>query len=186
MVATERVRWTTEDLELLPDNGTRYEIIDGELYMTHAPHWQHQKTCLRIARYLDEWSMRSGLGEVVEGAGVLFGTTNDVIPDVVWVSKERFATLLDESGHLTGAPDLVVEVLSAGGTNEKRDRQVKLKLYSVQGVLEYWIADWRQQKIEIYRRENAILKLVATLFPEDAITSPLLPEFSCSVNLFFA
>ncbi|OKH12497.1 Uma2 family endonuclease [[Limnothrix rosea] IAM M-220] len=185
MVSTERVRWTTEDLELLPDNGTRYEIVDGDLHITCAPHWNHQKTCIRIGRYLDEWSAKTQAGEVAAGAGVLFDSSDDVIPDVVWISREKLATLLDDAGHLTGAPELVVEVLSAGTTNEKRDRQAKLKLYSVQGVLEYWIADWRQQKVEIYRRENAVLKLTATLFAEDKITSPLLPEFQCLVSRFF-
>ncbi len=185
MVATERVRWTTEDLELLPDNGTRYEIVDGDLHMTRAPHWNHQKTCNNVAAELRSWSLNSDLGEVAAGAGVLFDSSDDVIPDVIWISREKLATLLDDAGHLTGAPELVVEVLSAGATNEKRDRQAKLKLYSVQGVLEYWIADWRQKKAEVYRRENAVLKLTATLFAEDTITSPLLPEFACLVERFF-
>jgi len=49
----ERLRWTTEDLELLPDNGNRYEIIDGELFVTRAPHWMHQKVCGRTFSGLD-------------------------------------------------------------------------------------------------------------------------------------
>lgn len=193
MVATDRVRWTVDDLALLPSEKTRYEVIAGDLYMTHAPHWNHQKTCMRIARYLDEWSMQSGLGEVVDGAGVIFSEEDAVIPDVVWVSKVRLKKLLDESGHLTGAPDLAIEVLSAGIDevlsagidNEKRDRQVKLKLYSIQGVQEYWIADWRQKKIEVYRRDNAVLRLKETLFVQDSISSPLLPDFNCAVERFF-
>lgn len=52
--ATERVRWTTADLELLPDNGNRYEIIDGELLVTRVPHWSHQRTCGRIFSILDK------------------------------------------------------------------------------------------------------------------------------------
>lgn len=185
MVTTKHLRWTSVDLELLPENGKRYEIIDGELFMTRAPHWKHQKACLRVARYLDEWSMATGAGEVVEGPGILFADADDVIPDVVWLSKAKLETLLDEAGHLTGAPDLVVEVLSAGTSNEQRDRQAKLKLYSNQGVYEYWIVDWRKQTVEIYRRENAALALVATLFTEDQLTSPLLPDFTCPVNSLF-
>lgn len=46
---TDGVRWTTTDINLLPENeGTRYEIIDGELFMTRAPHWKHQRTCFNI------------------------------------------------------------------------------------------------------------------------------------------
>jgi Uma2 family endonuclease len=185
MVATDRVRWTVDDLALLPSEKTRYEVIAGDLYMTRAPHWNHQKTCMRIARYLDEWSMQSGLGEVVDGAGVIFSEENAVIPDVVWVNKSCLNEMLDESGHLTGAPDLAIEVLSSGTDNEKRDRQVKLKLYSIQGVQEYWIADWRQKKIEVYRRDNAVLRLQETLFVQDSISSPLLPDFNCAIEQFF-
>ncbi|KAB8320309.1 Uma2 family endonuclease [Tolypothrix campylonemoides VB511288] len=184
--ASEGVRWTTTDLDLLPENeGTRYEIIDGELFMTRAPHWKHQRTCGRIFRELDFWSEFSGLGEASITAGVLFSESDNVIPDVVWASNERLAILLDEAGHLTGAPELVIEVLSPGVENERRDREAKLKLYASRGVQEYWIADWRLQQVEVYRRENATLRLIATLLANDEITSPLLPGFSCSVARFF-
>jgi Uma2 family endonuclease len=182
----EGVRWTSTDLELLPDNGNRYEIINGELFVTRAPHWKHQKACTRIANVLDSWSLSTGLGETVMTPGIIFTNADNVIPDVVWVSKERLATLLDDSGHLTGAPELVIEVLSAGGDNERRDKEVKLKLYASRGVQEYWIIDWRLQQIEVYRRERATLILVETLFAHDELTSPLLSGFSCVVECVFS
>ena len=177
----ERVRWTTADLELLPDNGNRYEIIDGELFVTRAPHWKHQQTCGRIYAAVDAWSQSTGLGEATISPGIIFSDADNVIPDVVWASKERLAVLLDEAGHLTAAPELIVEVLSAGVEQERRDREAKLKLYSVRGVQEYWLVDWRKQQVEVYRREKATLRLIATLFSQDELTSPLLPGFSCSV-----
>ena len=182
----EGVRWTSTDLELLPDNGNRYEIINGELFVTRAPHWKHQKACTRIANVLDSWSLSTGLGETVITPGIIFTNADNVIPDVVWVSKERLATLLDDSGHLTGAPELVIEVLSAGGDNERRDKEVKLKLYASRGVQEYWIIDWRLQQIEVYRRERATLILIETLFAHDELTSPLLPDFSCVIESVFS
>lgn len=184
--ATDRVRWTTADLELLPDSGNRYELIDGELIVTRAPHWNHQRTCGRIFTALDDWSLSAGLGQAAIGPGMIFTDADNVIPDVVWASRERLATVLDDDGHLTGAPELVVEVLSFGGDNERRDREAKLKLYSARGAQEYWIADWRRQQIEIYRREQATLKLAATLFVNDDLTSPVLPGFSCPVARIFA
>ncbi|MBW4630595.1 MAG: Uma2 family endonuclease [Iphinoe sp. HA4291-MV1] len=184
--ATEGVRWTTTDLNFLPENeGTRYEIIDGELFMTRVPHWKHQRACGQIFRELDSWSESSGLGEASITAGVLFSESDNVIPDVVWASNERLAVLLDEAGHLTGAPELVVEVLSPGVENERRDREAKLKLYASRGVQEYWIADWRLQQVEVYRRENASLRLMVTLLANDELSSPLLPGFGCSVGRFF-
>jgi Uma2 family endonuclease len=104
---------------------------------------------------------------------------------VVWISNQRLATLLDNDGHLTGAPELVIEVLSAGGENERRDKEVKLKLYASRGVQEYWIIDWRLQQVEIYQREKATLILVKTLFTNDELTSPLFPNFVCIVGSLF-
>lgn len=183
---TDRVIWTTADLELFPDNGNRYEIIDGELFVTRAPHWKHQKACVRISTALDNWSQTTKRGEVAIAPGIIFSDTNNVIPDVVWTSNERLAVLLDEAGHLTAAPELIVEVLSAGSENEKRDKELKLKLYSARGVREYWIVDWRKQQVEVYQREQAVLNLVATLMREDELNSPLLPNFSCAIAQLFA
>jgi len=183
--SSSQVKWTSADLELLPEDGKRYEIIDGELFVTRAPHWQHQNTCINFCIVLKAWSKSTDLGYVVMGAGVIFGDNDDVIPDVVWVSKARYNSLIDQAGHLLGAPELVIEVLSAGKENERRDREVKLKLYSSRGVLEYWIGDWRTQQIEVYRRENGVLKLQMTLYATDSLTSPLLPDFSCPLAQIF-
>lgn len=153
--------------------------------MAKAPHWYHQRVCGRIFHELDQWSQTSGLGEASITPGILFGETDNVVPDVVWISKERLGVLMDEAGHLTGAPELVVEVLSPGAQNERRDREAKLKLYASRGVQEYWIVDWRLQQVEVYRRERALLRLVATLLAGDELSSPLLPEFICVVARLF-
>jgi Putative restriction endonuclease len=105
---------------------------------------------------------------------------------IVWISQARRATALGPEGHLHAAPELVVEVLSPGGANERRDREAKLKLYSRRGVLEYWIVDWRTQQIEVFRREQLALRLVVTLYPTDTLTSPLLPGFMCQVATLFS
>lgn len=185
MSATGKVRWTAADLELFPDNGTRYEIIEGDLLVTRAPDWKHQKASTRISTALDTWSLATGLGEAVQAPGLVFSDADNVIPDVVWVSRDRLAVLLDEAGHLTGAPELVVEVLSLGQDNERRDRELKLKLYSERGVQEYWIIDWRKQQVEVYRREQLLLQMVNTLFPHDRLTSPLLPGFTYQLSQLF-
>jgi Uma2 family endonuclease len=182
----EKIRWTSRDLEGLPENEwVHYEIIDGELFMTRSPHRRHQQISGKIFRQLDAWSESSNLGEAIIMPGIIFSDADNVSPDVVWVSNDRLAEIEDEAGHLTGAPELVVEVISPGQQNERRDREVKLKLYSIQGVREYWIANRFTQQVEIYRRENAQLRLTATLLAEDTITSPLLPGFSCAIATFF-
>ncbi len=182
---SEQVRWTIADLEGFPDNGNRYEIIDGELFVTRAPHLDHQDVSGAIYAELRAWSLQSGLGKPFMTPGVIFSESDAVIPDVIWISHERRAQLIDGSGHLTGAPELVIEVLSNTEKDKKRDRETKLKLYSVQGVIEYWIVDREQQLIEVYRRENGVLKKAMTLFPADQLTSGLLPGFSCEVARLF-
>jgi Uma2 family endonuclease len=180
------VRWTIQDVEALPDNEwIRYEIIDGELFVTRAPHHKHQQVTGRIFAALDDWSVDSGLGEASIMPGLIFSDSDNVAPDVVWVSYERLAQIQDEAGHFRGAPELVVEVLSTGRANEDRDRLAKLKLYSTQGVKEYWIIDRIAQRVEVYRRDRALLILVETLLINDAITSPLLPSFTCQVARLF-
>jgi Uma2 family endonuclease len=135
---------------------------------------------------LQEWSDQHGAGVALIAPGLVFAEDDDVAPDVVWVGGERLAGMLDQAGHLTKAPELVVEVLSPGKANERRDRQAKLELYSRRGVSEYWIVDRMQRLVEVYRRERGALKLAATLSADDALESPTLPGFSCRVaKLFF-
>jgi Uma2 family endonuclease len=181
----QSTRWQTADLELLPDNGSRYEIIDGELLVTRAPHWKHQKVITKLIQSLGFWSGQTKLGEVVTTPGIIFTDDDHVIPDLVWISTDRLARSLDESGHLLAAPELVVEVLSAGNDHERRDREVKRKLYAIRGVQEYWIIDWERQQIEIFRRDSHGLPLVATLFPSDVLSTPLLPNFEQSIARIF-
>jgi Uma2 family endonuclease len=182
----DTIRWTTADRSLLPeDDGRRYEIIDGELHVTRAPHWKHQNLCGRIGAALDDWSVETGLGEVAIAPGVIFTDADAVIPDVVWASNERLADSLDDAGHLTAAPELMIEILSPGERNERRDKDLKLRLYSARGVREYWIISRNPQQIAAYRRVAGVLTLVATFLPGDEITTPLLPGFAYGLDRLF-
>src|SRR5437868_11027011 len=119
------LRWTTADLENLPErvDGTRYEIIDGELYVSRQPDLNHQDVCANVLVPLRQWSARTGSGKAYFAPGVIFAEDDNVAPDVVWISRERLGTSNTEDvRHLHAAPELVVEVLSPGPTNEQRDR----------------------------------------------------------------
>jgi Uma2 family endonuclease len=180
------LRWTIADLDLFLDHETKhYEIIDGELYVSKAPREEHQEATVEIGYELVGWNRRTGLGHVLVGPGVIFSESDAVIPDLVWMSRERRAVIVWQDGHLHGAPELIVEVLSPGDKNEVRDRDTKLRLYSRYGVLEYWIVDPRLETVAVYRRHEAQLALVATLTHDDSITSPVLPGFSAAVASFF-
>ncbi len=179
-------RWTTADLKDLPDDDQQYEIIDGELHVTRAPHVWHQIVVGRVGTALEMWSNQTGAGITIPGPGVIFSPTDALIPDLVWVSRDRFPGLLGEDGKLHGAPDLVIEVLSPGPTDEERDRVTKRQRYHDRGVREYWIVDRFARTIEIYRFDEGLPQPIATLGEQDELSSPLLPEFSYRIGTLFA
>lgn len=186
-IITENKHWTTKDLDGLPDiPGTHYEIIDGVLFVSHAPHSNHQAVCSQLYHLFKLWDAGRRLGFSREGSGVIFSDDNNVIPDFLWMSRERWA-IAHQNGKFYAAPELAVEVLSSGSDNESRDREAKLGLYSRRGVSEYWIINWQTRELEIYRRpaENLPLQFVETLRDNDVITSPLFPSFNYTVNDVF-
>lgn len=181
-----RVRFTVADLDFFPDDGNRYEVIDGELFVSKAPHYLHQLVLAVVASELALWDPRRERGYFLPGPGIVFAYDSGVVPDLVWISRARLAHVLGDDGKLRAAPDLVVEVLSPGSANERRDLDVKLRLYSRQGVLEYWVFDRERQTILVYRRVDAALELATTLSAEDRLTSPLLSGFDVAVDALFA
>lgn len=178
-------RWTSADLESLPEDGTRYEIIDGELYMSKPPHFYHQDVCGELQVSLSIWNRAAKLGRIVAAPGLIFAEDDDVAPDLVWISNNRLAVCLKNDGKLHDAPELVIEVLSPGRANERRDRDAKLKLYSRRGVREYWIVSWQNRAIDVYRRVDTGLGLAGTFGEAETLSSPILPGFSCQVSDLF-
>ena len=181
-----KLRWTSADLALFPETGDRYEIIDGDLYVTRAPHFRHQKVVTRLCRALPLQDSEGQAGEVLTTPGFIFADDDNVIPDLVWIGQSKLDSCVDPAGHFTAAPELAVEVVSKATKDVLRDRQIKLKLYSRVGVREYWIVDWQQQTVEVFRRSQARLELVATLFAEDELMSPLFEGFAMAVADIFS
>ena len=116
---TTTPRFTSADLDAFPDDGKRYEIIDGELYVSTQPHVYHQFVCSEVWSKLQQWSAQSRAGRAVIAPGVIFADDDDVAPDVVWLSSPRMASVLGQDGKLHGPPELMIEVLSPGAANEK-------------------------------------------------------------------
>ena len=188
MALVREQRWTVDDLELFPQplDDKRYEIIEGELYVSTQPHWMHQRISFQISVALGVWSDGAQAGMGFGAPGVIFAKDEAVAPDIVWVSNERLDRVLGRDGKLHAAPDLVVEILSAGGENEHRDRVKKLELYSRRGVGEYWIVDWRERRIEVHRHKDGALRSAATLLVGDTLESPLLPGFRLDLAALFS
>ena len=176
-------RWTIADLDRFPDDEWhRYEIIDGELFVSKATRGEHSWSADECVGAFKNWDPERQHGFVFSVPGLIFSEFDAVIPDVIWVSRERFPQIWhQEDGKFHAAPDLVIEVLSPGARNEQRDRETKLGLYSTWGVREYWIVDWQAETVSVYRRRGVRLRLAATLGHDDTLTSPLLPGFALPV-----
>ncbi len=175
---------TVSDIESMPDDGNRYEVIDGEFFVSTAPSWLHQFAITRLLAAMIGYLEKNPIGEVNLGVGVIFDQFNGVIPDMVYLSNQRMKTIA--GARLSGAPEIVVEALSPGAQNEARDRTVKRQLYHENGVSEYWILDLDAKLVEIHiagRTGGFQSKIV--LHETDVITTALLPGFAFPVaNLF--
>lgn len=175
---------TVDDLDVMPDDGNRYEVIEGELFMSCAPNLVHQIVSTNLSGDIRAYLKQNPIGKVIATPGVILSKYNGVIPDLVFVSNERFEEIAS-GGRLMGAPELVVEILSPGTENMDRDRVAKRHLYAKYGIKEYWIIDPEMKTIELYRLQKRGLRLVKTLSGEDEITSPLMPGFACKANAVF-
>ena len=187
-MAEPQVRhWTIADLETLPDHDgwIRYEIINGELFELHAAGNAHQETCALTSIELGLWNRQTGLGSVLIGPGLIFSDDDNTIPDLVWVSHARRAALEQADDKLHGGPELIVEVLSPGPENARRDREVKLDLYGRRGVSEYWLLDPTTRTVSVYRHEGGKLTFISMIDATGTLTSPVLPGFAAPVASLF-
>jgi Uma2 family endonuclease len=171
-------RYTIADLEqMTPKNGERLELIDGELYVSHAPSWEHQYAANQVSTALQNWSAETNIGTTLQAPGIVYSQESGVIPDVVWTSWEKLRAVRDRAGHFSRSPELVVEVLSPGADNMRRDQETKLGLYSREDVREYWIVNLMRQSVDVFRHDGA-----QTLSGDDVLeSSELLPGFSVPV-----
>ncbi len=153
MSAAVDLRLTNADIEAMPEDGNRYEVIDGELFVSSAPSLMHQDILTRIMasfiRYLD----RNAIGEVYAGVGIVFDEFTGVIPDLVFATHGRMRKAT-AGGRFQAAPEIVIEILSPGTSNERRDRHVKRNLYSERSVEEYWLVDPENRSVEVRPRNR--------------------------------
>jgi Uma2 family endonuclease len=171
MSAPGSLRFTYEDYVRLPDE-RRYEVIDGELYLTPAPTPYHQLVGKRIGFLLDTYVQSGGLGEVFLAPCDLVLSKFDVLqPDVFFIAEERRSIIGEK--YISEAPDLVVEVLSPSTAD--RDRVKKAARYAKFGVKEMWIADPAAKTIEVYVASEGEFRRDREYVEPDVLRSPLLP-----------
>ncbi|HEY6806653.1 MAG TPA: Uma2 family endonuclease [Pyrinomonadaceae bacterium] len=177
---------TIADLEAMPaDDGNRYELIEGELYVSSAPGLTHQIVSDNIVHLMRTYLDQNPMGIAVSTIGLILSNYNGVIPDIVFFSHEE-ADQIVSNERLYSAPSLVIEILSAGAGNLHRDRVAKHQLYQKYAVKEYWIVDRDERVIEIYRLKSKVLQSAAKATGDDEITTPILPGFACSTQQIFS
>lgn len=185
------IRYTVDDIEFLPNHeNNKYELIGGELFVSHAPHLNHQRTITNLMFKLSQYLENNPIGEIFPGPGVIFSREDAVIPDLVFATHKTIETKVtgnDEKfpGKFNAAPELLIEVLSYGKQDLVRDRVRKREMYGKFGVLEYWIVDGMLNEIEVYRLDGENEELVSRYKVGEAIETPLLPDFSLKVSDIF-
>jgi Uma2 family endonuclease len=180
MVAQTPTKLTYEDFLLLPDDGRRHEIIDGEHYVNPSPLTRHQVVSMRLVLALGNFVYDNGLGHVFHPPyDVVLGEHDVVEPDLIYVSNAR-AHIITRN-NIVGAPDLLAEILSP--SRPEYDTRLKYKTYERHGVAEYWIVDPDASSVAIFRRSgNAFARAESS----DVLTTPLLPGFSLTLGALFA
>ncbi len=176
--------WTYEDYERLPDDGRRYEIIEGVLYVTAAPNLDHQYTVGEIFAALRTYVRERQLGIVISAPFEvnLPDIAQPVQPDVLFIAAERAPRPGAEG--FTGAPDLIVEVLSQ--STARTDRLVKFGAYERAGVREYWLVDPRTHSVEVYSlSEEGTYEMAGQYTPGETVKSAVLGDLALPVDDLF-
>ncbi len=185
MATRIRPALTVADLALMPEDGNRYEVIEGELFVTRASGLHHQRLSGRLFLALSAYLEQHPVGEVFQAPGVLFDDFSGVVPDLVFISHGRLGEVA-AGDRIEGAPELLIEILSPGAENIRRDHVVKRQAYGKHGVLEYWIVDPNAQTVEVYGLERGVLELQGRFGVEDKVTSSVLKGLELIVGDLFA
>jgi len=175
---------TYEDYVLIPEDGKRHEIIDGEHYVSPAPFVPHQELLVELTLRLGGFVKAHRLGRfLIAPTDVLLSTYDIVQPDLFFISNERAAIAREK--NVQGAPDLVIEILSKG--TRRLDERIKLEAYERCGVREYWIFDRFRRGVQSWERSGESLrpKPFVSAAAGDVLTSPLLPGFELPLAEIF-
>ena len=164
----------------------RVELIDGEIYMTPAPVPFHQlfRPIFLVARQICAHTRsRRSDSDIAFGCGVANAEAEIVQPDLVFIRRERTTALIGDK-RITGAPDLVVEVLSPSTAHV--DRRTKLPIYARYGVTEYWIADPDDRAIEVYILDGPSYRVAGIFVADETVNVGQFAEAGIALSAVFA
>jgi Uma2 family endonuclease len=183
MSATSTALMTAEELMELPDDGFRYELINGELEKMPSPGPPHGRIAFRLSVHLGQFILGHELGEgFANDTGFKLTSNPDTVlaPDFAFITKERFAQVYKTEGYGAGAPDLAVEVLSPSD----RPGKVKQKIarWLSLGAKQVWIVDPKHSTVTIYRSPSDAKTFSGSDYLE---AQDLFPGFRLSLDKIF-
>ena len=180
MAVRRGVQFLATDIWDTPDDGKRYEVIDGELYVTPPPVWKHQNGLANLFSILTGFIRAHDLGKIIPAPlGVILDEHNGLQPDLVYISRERLNSVVTERG-VEGAPDLVVEVLSP--STRARDTGIKMRRYAAAGILHYWQLDPRNDSLEAYRLSEQDYEQIGRFGPGSVFRPELFPGLEIPID----
>jgi len=180
-MATVYTKLTADDLWKMPDDGNRYELLDGEIVVSPAPLTKHQRI-VGAGFMLLVAAERAGYGQVyVAPVDVVLDEHNVVQPDVLFVISERLSIVMEK--NIQGAPDLVIEVLSP--STSSKDLGDKLSTYERFGVRYCWLVSPEAEVIRRFALQGGTFVEDVPLRSGDQLTCPLFPTVSIDVATFF-
>ncbi|MBU1488099.1 Uma2 family endonuclease [bacterium] len=178
----ELERFTYEDYLHLPDDGKRYQIIEGEVYMCPSPIPNHQRIIGRLFEIINRFVLKNSLGEVfLAPCDIIFSDENIVQPDIFFISKERSQIVTQK--NIQGAPDLAIEILSPHSL--KIDKLLKRNLYAKYGVQEYWIVDGEKREVEVLVQRGKAYQIKGKYKKGDTLESGLLKGLRIDLEVIF-
>ncbi len=173
---------TYDDYLTLPEDGKRYEVIGGEVFMIAAPIINHQQISQNIESRLDRYLEEHNIGKYFHAqVDVVLSMTDVVQPDIFYISNERSHIIAEN--NIVAAPDLVAEIISE--STKVRDQTTKKALYEKYGVKEYWIVYPDKEKIEQFLLENKKLILNKTFQKTEELFSKVIDGFTLPADQVF-
>jgi Uma2 family endonuclease len=175
--------WTYNDYLRLPDDGRRYEIIEGVLYVTNAPGFEHQFVVTELLGELRNYVKEHKLGIVLPAPFEvhLSKTTRPVQPDIIFIRADNQPAA--NTQVFEGAPDLIVEVLSPSSV--RTDRHIKFDAYEQAGVPEYWLVNPKTRSVEIHTRSGGEYALLGEFTGDEMLASKVLAGISIVTGSLF-
>ena len=174
---------TYHEYALLPQDRNRYEVLDGELYMTPSPSLRHQRMVHRLTVILSQYVEAAGSGELLFAPlDVLLSETNIVQPDILFLGGSKIPPRAAK--NIQVAPDLVIEVVSESSIEQ--DRVHKKRIYARHGISQYWIVDPDNRTFEVFELAGSEYRLAGSFAGDATASSSLFPGLTIPLARLWA